>query len=251
MKVYITNYSLSIITKAIKDKLQLNYSNSAMIEEIYKGNELNKIISNLGYFFNMIEIKEIFVRQLLLKDLEYLVTKIKDAKGIIERFVEFENDKYKKKIKAPAYHKDYECKWMRKDFENTLKATGENVKYENSGVTSIDNIKLTDGFINIIKNKYTQLTFDFGENEEVLKNLKYAPSYKINDILKNPRYKNKEEIINNFFKTKKEIRDNIFNYFVEIYNPELGFSKTILDEIGFRPCMSCYNPIMKNVVEEI
>ena len=59
MKVYITNYSLSIITKAIKDKLQLNYSSNSMIEEIHKDNELNKIISDLGYFFNIIEIKEI------------------------------------------------------------------------------------------------------------------------------------------------------------------------------------------------
>ena len=70
-------------------------------------------------------------------------------------------------------------------------------------------------------------------------NLRYAPSYKVKDIVK----KEPEEVRNNiveFHSAKFELQKSINSYYMDKNNIDLSFEKDILDSIGFAPCRGCY-----------
>lgn len=201
-KAYITNASLKLILKSLRGKLQIKREEaiaflSKELKDILSFNEINNI-------FNNDELRDLYLLNGILTDFDSFLENIKENKEIITNYINFQNEKYIKKIKVPAYHIDYQCKWMKSDFYNIEIPTEyikdknmeikikdwieknrykkfpelnqdfikefnfqkglEQVNIKNSGFTDVDYQNLLK-IKDDIKIKYKQLTFDF-DNED-------------------------------------------------------------------------------------
>jgi len=107
------------------------------------------------------------------------------------------------------------------------------IKLKNSGSIDFDNYKIKEEF----KKCYTQLRFNF--NEEIDKKInayRYAPQFSINKIQKSTLDKKFHKPIIDFHKAKHLLKNIIIEIYKKKYNPNLSFSPTILDSIGFNYC---------------
>jgi len=111
---------------------------------------------------------------------------------------------------------------------------------KNSGQADFDNEKLELKFNENIKSKYIQLHFFLdGEFADKIKNYKYAPNFKIIEILKNESAENSHKDIIDFHTIKQDVKELIYDFYKNKYNEELSFESNILDSIGFNSCKGC------------
>lgn len=113
----------------------------------------------------------------------------------------------------------------------------EEISRENSSSTDFENIKLEVTFQKEMKAKYTQLRFFLdGDFAKKVANFKYAPSFKIKDVLKNDKDEEAHQTILDFHTVKDMVKKIIFDFYKSKYNAKLSFEDTILDSIGFKKC---------------
>jgi len=74
----------------------------------------------------------------------------------------------------------------------------------------------------------------FFENEKI-KKIRYAPLHSLDKIIK----KTQDKEIEQFRNAKKDLMEIIFKIHQKKYNIDLSFDRTILDNIGFKPCKGC------------
>ena len=153
------------------------------------------------------------------------------------------NEKMKKEAKDWLYqNKNLSFEELNKQFKLKFNCSqGPTlIDRKNSGHIDIDNQKLELEFNQNIKSKYVQLCLFFdSEYSEKVKNYKYAPNFKINNILKNDTDVNSHKNILDFHDIKQELKYILFNFYKTKYNAELLFESTILDSIGFNSCRGC------------
>jgi RecG-like helicase len=214
---------------------------------------------------------------MMFKDFKELMTNIQGNRNIITEYVNNQNKRYAYQVKAPAYHKNINCQWMNKSFNNiqipqnslsdihteqkvkewisankklafeelnqkfkiefNCKEGLEKISRVNSGSTDFENDNLEKTFQQEIKIKYKQLKFFLdGELTKKVANFRYAPSFKIKEILRNNKDEKAHQTILNFHSIKDAIKKIIFDFYKSKYNEDLSFEDTILDSIGFSKC---------------
>ncbi|MDD3834378.1 MAG: hypothetical protein PHS42_02790 [Sulfurimonas sp.] len=115
----------------------------------------------------------------------------------------------------------------------------EEISKANSSYADFENDKLEATFQKEVKTKYRQLRFFLdGDFAKKVANFKYAPSYKIQDILKDDKDEDTHKTLLDFHSVKDAIKKIIFDFYKSKYNAELSFEDTILDSIGFKKCSS-------------
>ena len=121
--VHITNASFRMISKSLRFK-KTNLSREELLENIssdfVNDFEVNSLYNNLKTFYNNNELKDFYFIKMVLKDFESLLDEISGNKAIISEFVTKSNSMYAYNVKAPAYHKDSNCQWMKQDFHNII-----------------------------------------------------------------------------------------------------------------------------------
>jgi len=116
----------------------------------------------------------------------------------------------------------------------------QQIERKNSGNVSFDNEEVQLNFNNEVKAKYQQLRFFLDDEfSEKLNKFKFAPSFKLKQILSNDNDTNSHQSILDFHSVKNSLKQIIYNFYKEKYNSELSFESTILDSIGFNKCRGC------------
>ncbi len=283
-KVYITKASTKLIFRSLKEK-DAKITNVEIQKELEDDFANANIVPENAFriFFNFKELKNIYKMKMIFKDLDTLLDFVADNKEIVTSYIEVENKKYIKDVKAPAYHTLTGCKWLNSDFTNIQMPTDikdtamrEKIKIflnihkdkkfdeinrlykeefgsskdlvevhlKNSGTENFDNNEMIASLIAKIKNEFSNMDsiLHSGENNaenKVVKNIKYADSWRINSILKGSISEEDAEKVKRFMETKKSLEETIFNFYREKYNKDLSFEGTVLDSIGFRICSGC------------
>ena len=283
-KVYITKASTRLIFKSLKEK-DSEITNVEIQKELEDDFATANIVPENAFniFFNFKELKNIYKMKMIFKNLDTLLDSVADNKEIVTKYIEAENRRYVKDVKAPAYHTLTECKWLNSDFTNIQMPTAikdtamrEKIKgflnihkdkkfdeinklykeefgvsedlvevhLKNSGTENFDNNEMIASLIAKIKNEFSNMdsVLHSGENNsesKIIKNIKYADTWRINSILKGSISEEDAEKAKNFLNTKKNLEDTIFNFYREKYNKDLSFEGTVLDSIGFRICSGC------------
>ena len=118
-KVYITKASTRLIFKSLKEK-DARVTNVEIQKELEDDFANANIVPENAFniFFNFKELKNIYKMKMLFKDLDTLLDFVDDNKEIVTKYIEVENRRYVKDVKAPAYHTLTECKWLNSDFTN-------------------------------------------------------------------------------------------------------------------------------------
>lgn len=108
------------------------------------------------------------------------------------------------------------------------------VKHEkNSGVTAVENINLEtlerdiDALINAatkfkLEPKNRDVIIDYGDDSKI----------KLSD-------NTRQEILNKWHDYKSRLKSMMVDYFMVKFNPELNFSLTLLEQLGFKYCQRC------------
>ena len=100
------------------------------------------------------------------------------------------------------------------------------INLKNSGYEDVDNKTFEMDINTKIKEKYRQLRFFFDtEFADKIMNFRYAPNYKINDILENEQNQNLKKNIIDFHTIKNELKNIIIQYYKDKYNTDLSFEK--------------------------
>ena len=236
--VFITNASLNLIVKSIRDK-KLSVSRNDMINDLENDFINSDLNNNIHSFLDNITLKNIYMTKMILKDFNSFLKELDTNKNIITDFVDKQNKIYAYKTKAPSYHSNRQCEYMKRSFNNIIVPSEcvennsnnktakewvnqnrdnlekyfdqynnmfkqifncnfdlEKIERKNSGNTIFDNKNLENNFNETVSKKWTQLKMCFdGEYGKVVKNTIYAPSYKIENIIKNKYNTNEYNII--------------------------------------------------------
>jgi len=239
--VYITEANLRLIFKSLKSKN--SFSRIDMITDIADDNNiLDGIISKeaLDELLNNVELQDLFLFKHIVKDFDEILNVIDKNRESIKEYIHSQNSKWEKKIKFPAYHYDSNCEWMKKDFKNIDKRTHEPIHRVNSGHKNFENRKVELDLEEKIKNKYTQLRFYFDfEFADKLQKYRYAPEYKVENIISTEKDTRLHEPIREFHQAKKILKDMLMTFYQKKYNRALTFNNKILDSLGFRECSVC------------
>lgn len=274
--VYITNASMKHIVRSLRNKKYI--SRDDIIKNIANDFIEDDFITadDLDTFLSTIEMKDIYIRKMVLKDFEALLKTINENQNNIDTFVKNANDQYVYKIKEPAYHLNQNCNWMNQSFHNiripeeclTDLHTKEkfnswindqknisfeelNIKFKkefncpkglkeinlkNSGRAKIDNYNIELNLHEEIKKKRLQLRFLL--NEDIGK--------KIRNYRYAPKFKidgmienENNKPIKDFHSAKDELQKLLYNFYQKKYNIDLSFKSHVLDSIGFRLCRGC------------
>lgn len=131
-------------------------------------------------------------------------------------------------------------------FHTSLKGF-EVEKKNNSGVKEFDNVtieKINDSIFHKFNDLFSWAKED-KKRTDIFVRFAYL-SYLGNTskhIMNNPTsYSEMEikEILKYIHPQKLDIIKDLKNLYLKTYNPELGFERTLLDELGFEPCAMCY-----------
>lgn len=121
--VYITNASLNMIFKSLRNKKvalnreQLLSHISSDFENEFEG---TSFYDNMHFIFNTYELKEIYFEGMVLKNISKVIDEIKGNKNIIEEYILNSNKSYAYQIKAPAFHITNHCNLLQSNFENIV-----------------------------------------------------------------------------------------------------------------------------------
>ena len=237
-------------------------------EGIFSKEDINDIL-------NTHELRDIYYSKMILKDFQQLLDNIEGNKNSITKFVEEENKKSAYSVKAPSYHRSKECEWKNKSFDNieipkkclsnenneikirawinrnsTLAFEELNKKFsyefncseglkqvslKNSGTTDMENYRVE--FKEKANKCRLQLRFLLdGELGDKIANYRYAPQYKVENIVKHEHNSELHKPILDFHTAKSELQKILFNFYKNKFNVDLSFDNSILDSLGFNPC---------------
>lgn len=121
--VYITNASLNMIFKSLRNKkVSLNREEllshiSLDFEDEFEGTSFR---DNIHLTFNTYELKEIYFEGMVLKNISKVIDEIQGNKNIIEEYVLNSNKLYAYQTKAPAFHSKNDCNLLHSNFENIV-----------------------------------------------------------------------------------------------------------------------------------
>ena len=118
-KVNITKANLNLIVRSLrkskkrmpKDELLLGIVQGFASEDIFTMKDLNEL-------YNLGELRDLYNTKMVLMDFENLIKSIETDKENISNYILAENKRYIYEVKAPAYHYNRDCKWMKSKFEN-------------------------------------------------------------------------------------------------------------------------------------
>jgi hypothetical protein len=139
-------------------------------------------------------------------------------------------------------HKHLSFTELNNNFKNIFDCNKDliQVARKNSGNSDFDNKTIKIDFEEKVTVMYKQLEFDFeGEHHEKIKQYKFAPFYKLEDILQCDNDKNAHDNIRFFHERKHEIEELLNATHRELYNTNLSFDSNLLESIGFRECKGC------------
>ena len=117
--VYITNASLNLISRSVQKKVK-KLNRMEMIESIMEGfsDVVGITKDDLHKIFENDDLKSIYFTHLILKDFGILMNELDDNKMFVSKYIEEQNKHFAYEVKVPAYHKNKECQWMKKNFTN-------------------------------------------------------------------------------------------------------------------------------------
>jgi len=277
--VYITKASMNLIVRSLRNKkssisrdyILSDLAKDLLEEDIFSEKDINEIL-------NTHELRDIYYTKMILKDFQQLLDSIEDNKNSITKFIEEENKKFAYSVKAPSYHLSESCEWKNKSFDNieipkqcvsnenneikirawikrnnTLGFEELNKKFinefncseglkqvslKNSGTTDMENYRIE--FKEKANKCRVQLRFLLdGELGDKIANYRYAPGYKVENIVKYEQNPKLHKPILDFHTAKAELQNILFNFYKNKFNVDLSFNHSILDSIGFNPCRSC------------
>jgi len=283
--VYITNASMSLIVKSLRNKNK--FTRDYIVSNIFDDLREDKIFtqSDLNDIFNTHELQDIYNMKMLLKDFQNLLESISGNKDIVTQYVNSENLKYAFTVKAPAYHKMSSCEWMKKNFynieipKNCLSVEKNEIKVrewikkneqllfdelnakfikdfecpeglkkidlKNSGATTQDNY-IVGLYQERAKKNRLQLRFLLdSELGSKISRYKFAPIYKVENIVKYEKDASLHNPIIDFHSAKTEMKEILLDFYKNKYNTDLSFEKSILDSIGFNKCRACSRTIIE------
>jgi len=272
--IYITNASLNMIAKSLKGKIAMGNIDDT-VQQLINHQELSDFtnVTNIREIFNINEIQELYRIMLVVKDLKKIIMDIKGNKEIITQYINMQNRRYAFEVKAPAYHKERECKWLLSPFENveipercvdeegakkakawvrkhkSLLFEELNEKFKkhfnceeglilverkNSGQTDFEDKNLVEIVSEGIVKKYRQLRFFFDhEFADKVRNLRYMPFYKVDTILQNDKDTQTHQTVYEFHQVKSDLKHMLINFYIAKENPDISFDEKLLDSIGF------------------
>jgi hypothetical protein len=121
--VYITNASLNMIFKSLRNK-KISLSREELLSHIsldfedeFEGTSFR---DNIHLTFNTMELKEIYFEGMVLKNISKVIDEIEGNKNIIEEYIMNSNKSYAYQIKAPAFHTTNNCNLLQSNFENIV-----------------------------------------------------------------------------------------------------------------------------------
>lgn len=274
--VYITKASMNLIVRSLRNKknnisreyILSDIARDLSDEGIFSEKDINEIL-------NTYELRDIYYTKMILKDFQQLLNSIEDNRNSISKFVEEENKKFAYSVKAPSYHMNESCEWKNKSFDNIeipkqcvsdenneikirswIKRNSslafeelnkkfiyefncseglKQVSLKNSGTTDMENYRIE--FKEKAKQCRLQLRFLLdGELGDKIANYRYAPEYKVENIVKYEHDPKLHKPILDFHAAKAELQKILFNFYKNKFNVDLSFNQSILDSIGFNPC---------------
>lgn len=286
-KVNITNASLTLIVRSL-GQIKTKISREVMAEEIISDFTHNNDFTSkdLDEFYNTPELKDMYNMKMVLKNFEELIATIDNDRKVVSNYILNQNKRYAQNVKAPAYHYDYSCELMKSNFTNiklpdnftsdnnrakkwivehrglpfyelnkqfmvqfkTLDSLVE-IDFKNSGKIEVENSEVKLKFAQELKEyKGQMILFLNGELAKKIENYKYAPKYKIDNIVKYEDDVKVQESIVDFHTAKQSMHQIIYEKFYKKYNINLSFDKHILDLIGFRECNGCKKNLGKTML---
>ncbi len=118
-KVFITKASTSLIFRGLK-KLQDKSDKVDVLNELESDFAEGNILPDGGFgrYFNLRELKNLYKMKMIFKDLSGLIEEMGNNKNIIAKYIESENNRFAKAVKAPSYHTHRDCEWLNSSFHN-------------------------------------------------------------------------------------------------------------------------------------
>ena len=101
-KVYITNASLNLISKSLRNKIK-NISRDVLLSDIsedFSDELLSK--EKLNEMMNTFELKDIYLIKGILKNFDDLLLSIQENQNMIINYIKVQNTRYAFEIKQPA-----------------------------------------------------------------------------------------------------------------------------------------------------
>jgi len=122
--VYITNASLNLISRSLRNKNFKNKRMNVPIKEMIFiiaddiKDELPITKEDLNEFFNKNDLQDMYLKAMINKDFGKFLESIGENENFITMYIDNQNRKYAYDINAPAYHPTISCEWLKKPFFN-------------------------------------------------------------------------------------------------------------------------------------
>jgi len=118
-KVNITKANFNLIIKSMS-KINNPYTRNLLATEILKDISDKDFFSDsdLLELFNTKELQYLYNVKIVMNDFKLFLSTLKNDRELVTNYVNSENLKYLKNVKAPAYHSTNSCRWISSDFEN-------------------------------------------------------------------------------------------------------------------------------------
>lgn len=120
----------------------------------------------------------------------------------------------------------------------------EEIKAPNSGAERIENDTLANNIEQIFIQKQQQLRFLLNDSvSDFIKKHKYISFSAIKNIENNETKNERDLDLIEYFHAKEAMNKILKKLVQNKYNPELAFDKTLLNNLGFKQCKSCFSQL--------
>lgn len=277
-KVFITNSNLSKFVSTAKKTFNKPINRNELKQYIvssFSGEAIEDILD----IFTSPELVSLYFYQYGLKESDNFLRQIINNKNSLSNYMLARNHFLVYQASNPSYHLICNCKRLLSSYYNIKLPEGfqskairqwvidkiedsidfeiinlefkkvfhtdedlEEIKAPNSGTERIENDTLTNNIEQIFIQKKQQLRFLLNDSaSDFIKKHKYISFSAIKNI-ENNKTKNERDLdLIEYFHAKEAMNKILKKLVQNKYNPELAFDKTLLNNLGFKQCKSCYS----------
>lgn len=116
--VYITNYSIKLISRSLADSLRNKKYNRAFYIDKLSESVPRELLGVSDSSLSDIDLKEVYAQKNILEDFENLIDDVENNRNILSLYIQKHNKQYAYDIKAPSYHAKHDCQWLNSNFNN-------------------------------------------------------------------------------------------------------------------------------------
>lgn len=277
-KVFITNSNLNKFVSTAKKTFNKSMNRNELkqyIESSFSGEAIEDILD----IFTSTELVSLYFYQYGLKESDNFLRQIINNRNSLSNYMLARNPLLVYRASNPSYHLTCNCTMLLSSYYNIKLPEGfqseairqwvmnkiedsidfeiinlefkkvfctdedlEEIKAPNSGTERIENDTLANNIEQIFIQKQQQLRFLLNDSvSDFIKKHKYISFSAIKNIENNETKNERDLDLIEYFHAKEAMNKILKKLVQKKYNPELAFDKTLLNNLGFKQCKSCFS----------